>query len=150
MQEAPQQAVLEIAFDIWRRRKWLAIVLFAGVLTAVVSVAVFLPNTYAAKATILVERQQVPEAFVQSTVTSGVDVRLQTITQQLLSRSRLEGLISRFNLYADVRQQVPLEEVIDSMRKDIVLEQTEQKGPKQEGKAETIAFAIGYKGGNPQ
>jgi polysaccharide chain length determinant protein (PEP-CTERM system associated) len=148
--QAPQQdGGLEAALEVWRRRKWLSIFIFATVFTAVMSVTVFLPDIYESTATILVERQQVPEAFVQATVTSGVDLRLQTITQQVLSRSRLEGLINRFGLYADILQRVSLEEVIETMRKDIVLE---QKGkPHSRGKDDTpVAFTISYKGKNPQ
>jgi polysaccharide chain length determinant protein (PEP-CTERM system associated) len=108
----------------------------------------FLPDVYQSTATILVERQQVPEAFVQATVTSGVDLRLQTITQQVMSRSRLEGLINRFGLYADVREQVPLEQVIETMRKDILLDQKRQQNS---GKGDiTVAFTVSYKGKNPQ
>jgi protein tyrosine kinase modulator len=150
MQAAQKGAGISAAIDVWRRRKWLAILTFAGVCTGVLSVALFLPNVYQSTATILVERQQVPEAFVQSTVTSGIDVRLQTITQQVLSRSRLESLMNRFGLYAELRQRAPLEEVIEAMRQDIFLEQKGQD--KQErGKDETtIAFTISYKGSNPQ
>jgi polysaccharide chain length determinant protein (PEP-CTERM system associated) len=149
MQAAQQGGGIDAALDVWRRRKWLAIFIFAMVFTAMTSVAVFLPDVYESTATILVERQQVPEAFVQATVTSGIDLRLQTITQQVLSRSRLEGLINRFGLYADVLQRVSLEEVIETMRKDIVLE---QKGKQQNrGKDDpTVAFTISYKGRNPQ
>jgi succinoglycan biosynthesis transport protein ExoP len=148
--QAPQQGGgIDAALDVWRRHRWLAIFIFALVFTAVTSVAVFLPEIYESSATILVERQQVPEAFVQATVTSGIDLRLQTITQQVLSRSRLEGLINRFGLYADVLQRVSLEEVIETMRKDIVIE---QKGKQQNrGKDDpAVAFTISYKGRNPQ
>ena len=56
-------------------------------------------------------------------------IRLQTITQEALSRSRLESLIDRFDLYQDLRQRVPLEQVIERMRQDILLNQTGgQKG----------------------
>src|SRR5262249_26678921 len=123
MQATQQGGGIDVALDVWRRRKWLAIFIFAMVFTAVTSVVAFLPDIYESTATILVERQQVPEAFVQATVTSGIDLRLQTITQQVLSRSRLEGLINRFGLYAEMRQRAPLEEVIEAMRQDILLEQ---------------------------
>jgi polysaccharide chain length determinant protein (PEP-CTERM system associated) len=149
MQAAQQGGGIDAALDVWRRRRWLVIFISALVFTAVTSVAVFLPEIYESMATILVERQQVPEAFVQATVTSGIDLRLQTITQQVLSRSRLEGLINRFGLYADVLQRVSLEEVIETMRKDIVIE---QKGKQQNrGKDDpAVAFTISYKGRNPQ
>src|SRR5438309_5919348 len=148
IQVAPKGAGLSAAFDAWRRRKWPAIWLFAAVVAGTVSAAVFLPNVYQSTATILVERQQVPEAFVQSTVTSGIDLRLHTITQQVLSRSRLESLINRFGLYTEFLQRAPLEEVIARMRQDITLE---QKGSDKRSQAETtVAFTISYKGNNSQ
>src|SRR5688572_24173611 len=98
------------ALEMWRRRKWLAILAFIGVFVAMVSITMFLPNVYQSTARILVQRQQVPEAFVKSTVTSGIDIRLQTITQQVLSRSRLEGMINHFGLYPDLLQRRPLEQ----------------------------------------
>jgi polysaccharide chain length determinant protein (PEP-CTERM system associated) len=149
MQAAQPAGGIDVAavLDMWRRRKWLAIFIFAVVCTAVTSVALFLPNVYQSTAIILVERQQVPEAFVQTTVTSGIDLRLQTITQQVLSRSRLEGLINRFGLYADLLQKVPMEQVIEIMRKDIQLDQKRQQNS---AKSETVAFTISYKGKNPQ
>ena len=150
MQAAQQGRGIDagVVLDIWRRRKWLAIFIFAVVFTAVTSVAMFLPNVYQSTATILVERQQVPESFVQATVTSGVELRLQAIAQQVMSRSRLEGLINRFGLYADGQQQVPLEQVIETVRKNILLDQKRQSN---NSKGDPIvAFTISYKGKNPQ
>ena len=148
MQAAQKGAGFDAALDVWRRRKWLAILAFPGAFAVALSMAAFLPAVYKSTATILVERQQVPEAFVQSTVTSGVDSRLQTITQQVLSRSRLEGLMSRFGLYADLRQRVSLEEVIELMRKDILLELKGQQSKR--GDETAIAFSLSYRGSNPQ
>jgi polysaccharide chain length determinant protein (PEP-CTERM system associated) len=148
VQAAPKGAGLSAVLEAWRRRRWPAIFIFAAVCTGVASAAVFLPNVYQSTATILIERQQVPEAFVQTTVTSGVDIRLQTITQQVLSRSRLEGLINRFGLYSERLQVTSLEEVIARMRADILLEQKGVEKRTQTGT--TVAFTISYKGNNPQ
>src|SRR5262245_43953280 len=145
MQAAQQGVGFNTVLDVWRRRKWLAILVFPGALTVALSMAAFLPAIYKSTATILVERQQVPESYIQTTVTSGVDSRLQTITQQVLSRSRLEGLMSRFGLYTELRQRVPLEEVSERMRKDIMLE---YKG--RQGDGATVAFSLSYRGSNPQ
>ena len=139
---------LGTAWEIWKQRKWLAILIFLPVLTAVMSVTMFLPAVYQSTATILIERRQVPAAFVQTTITGGIDYRLQTITQEALSRSRLESLIDRFDLYQDLRQRVPLEQVIERMRKDILLNQT---GGQKGGQDESIsALAISFKGRDPQ
>ena len=133
---------------IWSRRKWLAILTFAGPLAAGVSLTVFLPNIYRSTATIIVDNQQVPEAFVRSTVTSAIEVRLHTISQEVLSRARLEELIERFGLYADLRRRASLEDVIGSMRGDIRLE---LKSAQLKGLREaTVAFTISYQGSDPE
>jgi polysaccharide chain length determinant protein (PEP-CTERM system associated) len=121
--------------------------MIAVVLTTVGSVVLSLPNVYHATATIQVERQQVPEAFVQSTVTSEVKSRLQTITKQILSPDRLQDLIHRFDLYPDLRQQMPLDRVITRMQQDIQLEQ--QSSSPRRGTT-TTAFTISYRSGEPQ
>jgi len=135
------------ALAIWRRSKWLAVLAFAVPASAAVSLIVFLPNVYRSAATVLVESQQVPESLVPPTVTSTLETRLQTISQEILSRSKLEALIDRFVLYPDLRQRLPFEEVVDHMRKDVKLELkgVDVKGVRQA----TVAFTISYQGGDP-
>src|SRR3989449_4582982 len=146
-EETPRGAGLEGVLTIWSRRKWLAILAFVFPMSAAASLLAFLPNIYRSTATVLVDRQQVPETFVQPTVTSALETRLHTISQEILSRSRLEALINRFGLYADQRKRVPSEEVIERMRKDIQLELkgVEVKGARQA----TVAFTISYQGSEP-
>ncbi|MBI4011596.1 MAG: hypothetical protein HY359_04750 [Candidatus Rokubacteria bacterium] len=135
---------VRLALDAWGRRKWLAIVTFAGLFTAAISVATFLPGIYRSTATVLVERQEVPETFVRPAVTGELETRLQTLSQQILSRARLNDLIDRFDLYPKLRREVPAEVVVERMRRDIQLElrSVEQTG----GRGATIAFALSYQG----
>ncbi len=136
---------LERILAIWHRRKWLAIPFFALPLAAAATLILSLPNLYRSTATVLVERQQVPESFVRSTVTSELETRLQTISQEILSRSRLQSLIQRFNLYPNLLQRVSSEEVVERLRRDIQLElKAGDRG------RSTIAFALTYKGSDPQ
>jgi protein tyrosine kinase modulator len=146
--DTPKESGLGMLLTIWGRRKWLAILTFAAPACAAISGILFLPNVYRSTATVLVDRQQVPEAFVRPTVTSALETRLQTISQEILSRSRLEALIKRFDLYADLRQRVPLEEVIEHLRGDIrlVLKSADVRGNEREA---TIAFTISYQGNDP-
>ena len=51
--------------------------------------AISLPNLYRAKATVLVGRQQVSEAFVRPSVTAELETRIQTIKEEVMSRARL-------------------------------------------------------------
>ncbi|PWB48695.1 MAG: hypothetical protein C3F12_01010 [Candidatus Methylomirabilota bacterium] len=137
----------ESVLAIWSRRKWLAIAVLIIPLVAVVSGILFLPNIYRSTATVLIEGQQLPEAFVRSTVTSAVDTRLQAITQEILSRSRLDALITQFGLYKDLRKRISLEEVIERMRRDIQLELKGVK-PMEKDRA-TIAFSLSFRGSDP-
>src|SRR5437899_12293014 len=146
-QAARKGAGLRLALAVWNRRKWLAILTFAAPFAVAMSLGMALPNIYQATATVLVDRQQVPVSFVQPTVTSALETRLHTISQEILSRSRLDALVSRFGLYADLRQRVAAEEVIERMRKDIKLElrRAETRGQREA----TVAFTISYQGSDP-
>jgi polysaccharide chain length determinant protein (PEP-CTERM system associated) len=105
--------------DIAWRRKWL--LGFPVVLGACVAAfwAHFQPDLYRAETVIMVIRQSVPDNFVHSTVTTKLADRLQSISQQILSRSRLERVILDFNLYPDLRRTKFMEEVVDEMRRNI-------------------------------
>jgi polysaccharide chain length determinant protein (PEP-CTERM system associated) len=138
---------IDRVLEVWSRRKWLAILVFVIPFSAVLSGVLFLPSIYRSTATVLIEGQQLPEAFVRSTVTSAVDTRLQAITQEILSRSRLDEMITRFGLFRDLRRRVSLEEVIERMRKDIQLELKGVK-PMEKDRA-TIAFSISFRGSDP-
>src|SRR5438876_23597 len=146
-EDTPKGAGLDGLLAVWSRRKWLAILAFVFPMSAAASLLAFLPNIYRSTATVLVDRKQVPETFVQPTVTSALETRLHTISQEILSRSRLEALMNRFGLYADLRKRVPSEEVIERMRKDIQLELkgVDVKGARQA----TVAFTISYQGSDP-
>ena len=57
-----------------------------------------LPDLYRASATVFVQKQQVSEAFVTSSVTAELETRIETIHQQVMSRARLTDLICRLDL----------------------------------------------------
>jgi polysaccharide biosynthesis transport protein len=121
-------------------------------------VALLLPSIYESKSAILIEEQQIPQDFVRSTVTGYADQRIQSLNQQILSRTKLLEIIKQFNLYADLRTRYTQEEIVDNMRDDINIdlisaEVAGQKGrrPARPGTEQgvTIAFTIAYRGKNP-
>jgi uncharacterized protein involved in exopolysaccharide biosynthesis len=114
-------------------------------------VALVLPPVYESKSTILIESQQIPPEFVRSTVTGYADQRIQSLNQQILSRTKLLEIIRQFNLYGDQRQKQTQEEIVEAMRENIRigLIGAEQKKPGgQEGV--TIAFTVAYRGKDPE
>jgi protein tyrosine kinase modulator len=143
-------SMTEMVKSAWGRRKWLAVVVFAVPFVVAVSLIMFMPSVYRSTATILVDRQQVPESMVRPTVTSALETRLHTISQEILSRSRLDALIRQFNLYADLRKRVPLEEVIGRMRKDIKLELKGVQRNSSNPEGVTVAFDLSFDGRDPE
>jgi len=85
---------------------------------------------------------QIPEA--------GILVRRDElgVGQEVLGRSRLAELVTRFDLYPEVTRKGPIEGAIERMRKDIQLElKSVEQGSARGG---TIAFVLGYRGRDPQ
>jgi polysaccharide chain length determinant protein (PEP-CTERM system associated) len=133
---------------VWSRRRWLIVPTFLAPLSVGLTVALVMPGLYRATATVIVDRQQVPETLVAPTVTSALETRLQTISQEILSRSRLEALVAQFDLYPDVRMQLPSEAIVERMRRDITLE---LKGVDVRGQRQaTVAFTVSYTGLVPE
>lgn len=138
----------ELAQTVWARRKWLATLVFGASFAAALSLVTFLPDLYQSTATVLVEREQVPETVVRPAAGGEVETRLKTISEQILSRSRLQELINLFGLYPDLKGKTPAETVVEQMRRDIRLE---LKGAESGGSPHaTVAFALSYRGRNPQ
>ena len=100
-----------------------------------------LPNRYRSQTTILVVPQRVPESYVGSTVTAGVGERLQTISQQILSRTRLEQIIEEFNLYQDERQTMIMEDIVARMRvRDVKLDVASRGRRYDDASSFTVSF----------
>lgn len=58
-----------------------------------------IPPQYQSQTLILIEQQKVPEDYVKPVVAQDLDARLASMKEQILSRSRLEPIIRRFNLF---------------------------------------------------
>jgi polysaccharide chain length determinant protein (PEP-CTERM system associated) len=103
---------------LWRRR-WVGIIPFVLISVATIVGTQFIPNRYRSSAQVLVVPQQVPKNYVEPTVTTGLAERLQAMTQQILSRTRLERIVQDFSLYPEERKTQIMEDVINLMRRDI-------------------------------
>jgi len=112
-------------FDISRmlntlnRRKGLIVSVFVVVSLLAAYLATVLPNVYQSNALILVTPQRVPTSFVASTVTVDLGERMQSITQEIMSRTQLEKIVQEFNLYLKMGA---LEDRINVLRKSIKIE----------------------------
>ncbi len=135
--------------DYWAiavRRRW-AILLSVFLVWAVVWVTSWLiPPTYKSEAVILVEQQKVPEQYVVPNVTVNLQDRLQSMTQQILSRTRLQATIDRFHLYQSRRSWAQAGDPVEQMRKDIKIDLVSSAARP----GQLTAFKIAYSAGSPQ
>ena len=147
--EVRGQSMLDSARAIWARRKWIAVLAFVGPLAIVLGVLAFMPKLYEAKATVLVERQQMPESLVKPTVANELEMRLHAIHEEVLSRARLEELITHFNLYPELRGKDGVTRAaMERLRGDIKLEKkTERSMVTRE--PTTVAFTVSYRDPDP-
>jgi polysaccharide biosynthesis transport protein len=81
-----------------------------------------LPSRYKSGTLILVEQPSMPKDYVTPNITDDLQTRLASITQQILSRTRLLHIIQQLNLYADQRGHLNEDELVERMRKDIDIE----------------------------
>ncbi|HEU4685893.1 MAG TPA: GNVR domain-containing protein [Nitrospira sp.] len=145
MQGQESRSPLAHALQVWHRRKWLGLVLFSLPAAALLSITFNLPNLYSSTATVLVEQQQGPDAFVKTPVTGEADTRLNLIREKLLNRAGLLELVQRFNLYPELRKRAPEEAVVERMRRDISLEAKELQRQVY-GRDGTFGFKVSYRG----
>ena len=113
---------LEDFAEIGWQGKWLILICFVVVTAGTLIWSRSLPNLYRSETVILVVPQRVPDAYVRSTVTSRIEDRLQSISPEILSGTRLEQIIGDMNLYVELRKTRTMEEVLQSMREHIKVE----------------------------
>jgi succinoglycan biosynthesis transport protein ExoP len=81
-----------------------------------------LPVRYKSSTLILVEQPTMPKNYVVPNVTDDLQNRLQSITQQILSRTRLLLIIDKLRLYNNSHRHLTPDEKVELMRKDINIE----------------------------
>lgn len=97
------------------KRRWWIIAIPAIILPLVaVGVTFFIPPQYISQTLVLIGQQRVPDSFVKPIVSEDIDSRLATMKQQIESRSKLQPVIERYNLYAN--QHLSMDARIDLAR----------------------------------
>ncbi len=128
--------------EIFLRRIWFFIIPFVAIMMATGLYIFLAPKEYKATTLVLVTPQKVPEQLIRSTVTSKIEDRLQSIGQEIMSRTRLEMVIDEFNLYQEEAKSLGRGGIITLMQKKI-----EVQLPSREREG---YFSISYIGKNPK
>lgn len=136
------------AGDFWRmlkRRKWLILMPVVTMTLAIGYVVYQLPSVYESKTILTVKPPTISEDVVKSMTNADLSQRIETINQEVLSRTSLEPMIAKYKLFELERNAgVPTELIIDRMRKniDVNLEKTDNE--------KLAAFRIAYRDRTPE
>jgi polysaccharide biosynthesis transport protein len=103
-----------------------------------------LPPRYESTTLILVEQPTMPKDYVTPNVNDDLQERLQSITQQILSRTRLLHIIDQLNPYGGEHAKQSPDEQVDRMRKDIEIELV------RDARQQITAFNVSYSSRSPQ
>jgi succinoglycan biosynthesis transport protein ExoP len=129
---------------IINRRRWHFLLPFFGGWLLVWGISWFLPSVYQSATLIIVEQPAVPEKLVASNIDLDIQRQLDSITQQILSRTRLIHIIESLNLYTEERKRKSQDDLVEEMRKDIDIELVRGDDKK------LSAFNIHYSNRNPK
>ena len=135
---------------IKRRKHWL-IWPFLCVAASTSFISILLPKSYKSTATILIQNQQIPSTMVPSTVTTFAEERIQTMTQEVTSRSKILNLVTKHNLLPEKREKLATEDLVEIVRKRIKIEPINAEiNTASRGKNLAIAFSLSYEDEDPR
>jgi len=134
--------ILEIA---WRHR-WQLVVPLVVISIATMVWSQRLPDRYRSQAVVLIVPPRVPQNYVRPTVTRGLQDRLEGMRQEILSRTRLERIITEFDLYPALRSRALMDTVVARMVDDIGLNVAAARARR----ADPNSFTVSYESQNPR
>ena len=128
---------------LWRRRYFVLVP--SLIVTSALGYAISkLPNVYESKTSIIVDPPKVSSSYVQPVNQIDLNSRLNSIQKQVTSRTELQRLINRYNLYPEIiARGTPIELVIDEMNRFIYVQP-------YSAPSGIYAFQISYRGPDPR
>lgn len=128
-----------------RRRAGLILGVFGAVVVGSLATALLVPPVYESTGTILVESQQIPQEFVQTTIPTAVDQRIQTVQQRVTTRDNMLRIIARHGLFQQEGEMAVTSKTLDRMLDSISVERIGASGRN----AATVAFTLSFEHPDP-
>ncbi len=126
------------------KKRWFIIIPFCLSMLMGIYFAITLPKIFSASNLILVVPKSVPDRYVPSVVVTDIQDRINTIRQQIMSRSNLERLISDLNLFAGPQNQsMYMIDKVEAIRKSTSIQVTQSRGG-------IDSFTIEFMGRDPE
>jgi succinoglycan biosynthesis transport protein ExoP len=135
---------VERYLDIIRRRHLHLLIPFFCTWLLIWGSSWVLPPLYKSSTQILVEEPTMPENYVAPNVTENLQNRLQSISQQILSSTRLLLIINKLHLYGGAQGSLTDDKRVEKMQKDISIDLV------RDTHEEITAFKISYSSPDPR
>ena len=131
--------------NIARKRKWLILLPTVAIGLAIAYAVYRLPDVYESVTLIVVKPSTLPNSVVPTVTEETLTRELTSISQVVTSRSSLQPLMEKYDLYHEERLRgEPMELLIDQMRKQIKVEVNTSRNEITNG------FNITYRGRDPK
>jgi succinoglycan biosynthesis transport protein ExoP len=131
--------------NIARKRKWLILLPTVAIGLAIAYTVYRLPDVYESVTLIVVKPSTLPNSVVPTITEETLTRELTGISQVVTSRSSLQPLMEKYDLYHEERLRgEPMELLIDQMRKQIKVEVNTSRNEITNG------FNITYRGRDPK
>ncbi|MCP4624636.1 MAG: protein GumC [bacterium] len=143
------ELVNTVKIDYYRglifKHRWLVIIPFCVALCAGIYLSLTLPRAYQANTLILIEPQLVPANYVKSIVTQDIQSRISTLSQQILSRTNLEKIMTEFQLFSKPEhEKIFKEDKLAAIRKRIQIKVSNSRS-----RQDNDTFSISYEDSDP-
>src|SRR5882757_5744346 len=99
------------------RRYWWILAFITVTLGAMgLAASLVLPKKYTSSTLVLVEQPTVPTDVIKPVITNDLNQRMASMKAQILSRSRLEPIINKFELYPVERKTTHMEDLVEKLK----------------------------------
>jgi len=107
---------------ILRRYWWIPTFMTLALGGLGLTASLVLPKKYTSSTLVLVEQPTVPKDLIKPVITDDLNQRMASMKAQIFSRSRLEMIINKFNLYPQQRATTHMEDLVEKLKSALNVE----------------------------
>lgn len=133
---------------VLRRYWWIPTFITIALGTLGLTASLVLPKKYTSSTLVLVEQPTVPKDLIRPVITDDLSQRMASMKAQILSRSRLEMIITKFNLYPEQRATTHMEDLVEKLKSAVTVDLIQPMAGAADH--EPPGFNVGVTFDNPQ
>ncbi len=133
---------------ILRRYWWIPTFMTLALGAVGLTASLVLPKKYTSSTVVLVEQPTVPKDLIRPVITDDLNQRMASMKAQILSRSRLEMIINKFNLYPQQRATTHMEDLVEKLKGAVTVDLIQPMAGAADH--EPPGFNVGVTFDNPQ